>query len=83
MTVPSKLIRAKTGWGGRIRTSECRDQNPVPYHLATPQEEKSMNFRGASFIYSSASELNPDSTALLYSEIIFSSIILRVSALRG
>ena len=25
------------GWGGRIRTCECRDQNPVPYHLATPQ----------------------------------------------
>ena len=25
------------GWGGRIRTSECRNQNPVPYHLATPQ----------------------------------------------
>ena len=24
------------GWGGRIRTSGCRDQNPVPYHLATP-----------------------------------------------
>ena len=25
------------GWGGRIRTSEWRDQNPLPYHLATPQ----------------------------------------------
>ncbi len=25
------------GWGGRVRTSECRNQNPVPYHLATPQ----------------------------------------------
>src|SRR5690606_15886885 len=25
------------GWGGRIRTCECRNQNPVPYHLATPQ----------------------------------------------
>ena len=24
-------------WGGRIRTSECLDQNQVPYHLATPQ----------------------------------------------
>ncbi len=24
------------GWGGRIRTFECRNQNPVPYHLATP-----------------------------------------------
>jgi hypothetical protein len=26
----------KIGWGGRIRTSECRNQNPVPYLLATP-----------------------------------------------
>ncbi len=23
-------------WGGRIRTSEWRDQNPLPYRLATP-----------------------------------------------
>ena len=28
----------KIGWGGRIRTSECRYQKPVPYHLATPQQ---------------------------------------------
>ena len=27
----------KFGWGGRIRTSEWRNQNPLPYHLATPQ----------------------------------------------
>src|SRR5688572_1828436 len=27
----------QTGWGGRDRTYECRNQNPVPYHLATPQ----------------------------------------------
>ena len=26
------------GWGGRIRTHEWRDQNPLPYHLATPQK---------------------------------------------
>ncbi|SVB06902.1 uncharacterized protein METZ01_LOCUS159756, partial [marine metagenome] len=26
-----------TGWGGRDRTCESRDQNPMPYHLATPQ----------------------------------------------
>src|SRR5579862_438707 len=26
------------GWGGRIRTSEWRNQNPLPYHLATPQK---------------------------------------------
>ncbi len=25
------------GWGGRIRTYECQDQNLVPYRLATPQ----------------------------------------------
>src|SRR5688572_2155801 len=26
------------GWGGWIRTNECRFQRPVPYHLATPQK---------------------------------------------
>ena len=30
-------VDGETGWGGRIRTSEWRDQNPLPYHLATPQ----------------------------------------------
>ena len=25
------------GWGGRIRTYGCGNQNPVPYRLATPQ----------------------------------------------
>src|SRR4051812_9141397 len=25
------------GWGARIRTWECWNQNPVPYRLATPQ----------------------------------------------
>ena len=25
------------GWGGRIRTSECRNQNPVTCRLSTPQ----------------------------------------------
>src|SRR5437773_10199099 len=29
--------RQGNGWGGRDRTYECRNQNPVPYHLATPQ----------------------------------------------
>ncbi len=33
--VPSKIWQS--GWGGRDRTYECRNQNPVPYHLATPQ----------------------------------------------
>ena len=27
----------KYGWGGRIRTSAWRNQNPLPYRLATPQ----------------------------------------------
>src|ERR1700722_14345500 len=26
------------GWGGRIRTSVWWNQNPLPYHLATPQQ---------------------------------------------
>jgi hypothetical protein len=34
-------LRAKTsalaGWGAWIRTREWRNQNPLPYHLATPQ----------------------------------------------
>lgn len=32
------LIKEKNGWGARIRTSECQDQNLVPYRLATPQQ---------------------------------------------
>src|SRR5678816_397827 len=27
----------RVGWGGWIRTNVWRDQNPLPYHLATPQ----------------------------------------------
>src|ERR1700709_2404165 len=34
------LMKMKTGWGGRDRTFECWNQNPVPYHLATPQQER-------------------------------------------
>ena len=30
------------GWGGRIRTPEWRDQNPLPYRLATPQSVRVM-----------------------------------------
>ena len=30
-------------WGGRIRTYEWRDQSPMPYHLATPQNQQ-INF---------------------------------------
>ena len=29
------------GWGGWIRTNECRHQKPMPYHLATPQQKVS------------------------------------------
>src|ERR1700716_4284451 len=38
------LLRVKSpvarlaGWGGRIRTSAWWNQNPLPYHLATPQQ---------------------------------------------
>src|SRR5665647_3304150 len=35
-----------SGWGGMIRTSGCRDQNPVPYHLATPQRRTAEAPRG-------------------------------------
>ena len=31
------LETALAGWGARIRTWEWRNQNPLPYHLATPQ----------------------------------------------
>ena len=30
----------ETGWGGRIRTYECRYQKPVPYRLATPHHRR-------------------------------------------
>src|SRR5882757_9264257 len=35
----------ENGWGGRDRTYECRNQNPVPYHLATPQRKICADFR--------------------------------------
>ena len=31
------LTAGLPGWGGRIRTSAWWNQNPLPYHLATPQ----------------------------------------------
>ena len=33
----SRRICGLYGWGGRIRTSVWRNQNPLPYRLATPQ----------------------------------------------
>src|SRR5436309_4607580 len=35
----SSLLRRGDGWGGRIRTSGCWNQNPVSYHLTTPHLE--------------------------------------------
>ena len=34
----SKINALASGWGGRDRTSEWRNQNPLPYRLATPQQ---------------------------------------------
>jgi hypothetical protein len=33
----NELSSLSAGWGGRDRTSEWRNQNPLPYRLATPQ----------------------------------------------
>jgi hypothetical protein len=30
---------SRLGWGARIRTWGWRNQNPLPYHLATPQKK--------------------------------------------
>ena len=35
---------ARGGWGGWIRTNECRHQKPMPYHLATPQSIKTEKY---------------------------------------
>src|ERR1700676_3366625 len=40
ISVPKSIY---SGWGGRIRTSEWRDQNPLPYHLATPQQSSTQH----------------------------------------
>ena len=37
MKIIEKREFIKNGWGGRIRTHGWRDQNPLPYRLATPQ----------------------------------------------
>ena len=47
---PNKLVISRVevcGWGGRDRTYECWNQNPVPYHLATPQSITSMYSKDA------------------------------------
>jgi hypothetical protein len=33
----SRSPQRRSGWGGWIRTNVWRDQNPLPYRLATPQ----------------------------------------------
>jgi hypothetical protein len=35
LKIRRKLLKS-FGWGGRIRTSAWRNQNPLPYRLATP-----------------------------------------------
>lgn len=40
-----------SGWGGRIRTLEWRDQNPLPYRLATPQDKFAYNISRVSLIF--------------------------------
>ena len=35
-----KPVIERVGWGARIRTWEWRNQNPLPYHLATPQNAR-------------------------------------------
>lgn len=45
-STPRQKIR-KNGWGARIRTSECQDQNLVPYRLATPQQTNNNKIKEA------------------------------------
>src|SRR6185437_7483341 len=37
-----RLSHKLDGWGGWIRTNVWRDQNPLPYHLATPQHVQAL-----------------------------------------
>ena len=45
-----KDVNFKNGWGGRIRTSECLDQNQVPYRLATPHYRLHLLFYSLKFL---------------------------------
>jgi hypothetical protein len=47
MAPPGRRARG-AGWGGRIRTYECRFQRPVTCHLSTPQRPESLWERGVS-----------------------------------
>jgi hypothetical protein len=50
------------GWGGRIRTSVWRNQNPLPYRLATPQLHVGEGPRARRTIVAVPSPRNPGST---------------------
>src|SRR5260370_1157230 len=59
-------VLEKTGWGGRIRTSEWRDQNPLPYHLATPQlgKQPTTGFSRSAILQARASHSVPEPESL-------------------
>src|SRR4051812_11019482 len=38
LALSSWTYERSVGWGARTRTWEWRNQNPLPYHLATPQQ---------------------------------------------
>jgi hypothetical protein len=46
-----KTVECIYGWGGRIRTYGTRDQNPMPYHLATPQLHIEVHYLNNIFKY--------------------------------
>ena len=52
------------GWGARIRTWEWRNQNPLPYHLATPHQGDAGDLTGKA----SASQQSPRPAAVLIPE---------------
>ncbi len=65
------------GWGGRIRTHEWRDQNPLPYRLATPQSNRT-NLETNCITRVSKAELFKDTTRTLLNVavlIIFSFLL--------
>ena len=43
INTPTEVEVFILGWVGRIRTCECWDQNPVPYHLATTHPNGNYN----------------------------------------
>ena len=49
-------VAKSDGWGARIRTWEWRNQNPLPYHLATPQQARGTIQMGAAPINVETSE---------------------------